>query len=225
MDCSIGTPHGQGARAAGRAAIASGGGDRAGGIHGGLEESGRLRRERGSVRSWLMGMVHHRAVDLVRREEAHRRRAEAAHPRGDRGAGGSRRRGRRAAGSCPRSAGLVRAALAELPGRTAEVLERCTSTGCRSRQIAEKTGTAARHREVPDDARHAPACATFSRRSNDDARPPGSRSSWRSTPSAGSTATTWRCSSASARRTGDCDECGPLEKGFAETAGRGWRSP
>ena len=33
-------------------------------------------QQRGSVKSWLMGMVHHRAVDLVRREEAHRRRAE-----------------------------------------------------------------------------------------------------------------------------------------------------
>jgi RNA polymerase sigma-70 factor (ECF subfamily) len=33
---------------------------------------------RGSVRSWLMGMVHHRAVDAVRREEAQRRRAEDA---------------------------------------------------------------------------------------------------------------------------------------------------
>jgi RNA polymerase sigma-70 factor (ECF subfamily) len=31
---------------------------------------------RGSVRSWLMGMVHHRAVDAVRREEAQRRRVE-----------------------------------------------------------------------------------------------------------------------------------------------------
>ena len=31
---------------------------------------------RGSVRSWLMGMVHHRAVDTVRREESQRRRAE-----------------------------------------------------------------------------------------------------------------------------------------------------
>lgn len=31
---------------------------------------------RGTVRSWLMGMVHHRAVDAVRREEAQRRRAE-----------------------------------------------------------------------------------------------------------------------------------------------------
>ena len=31
---------------------------------------------RGTVKAWLMGMVHHRAVDLVRREESQRRRAE-----------------------------------------------------------------------------------------------------------------------------------------------------
>ena len=37
-------------------------------------------QERGTVKSWLMGMVHHRAVDLVRREEAHRRRAEQSIP-------------------------------------------------------------------------------------------------------------------------------------------------
>jgi RNA polymerase sigma-70 factor, ECF subfamily len=37
-------------------------------------------QQRGSVRSWLMGMVHHRAVDLVRREEAHRRRAVQSIP-------------------------------------------------------------------------------------------------------------------------------------------------
>jgi RNA polymerase sigma factor (sigma-70 family) len=36
--------------------------------------------ERGSVRSWLMGMVHHRAVDLVRREESYRRRAQDSIP-------------------------------------------------------------------------------------------------------------------------------------------------
>ncbi len=29
----------------------------------------------GTVRSWLLGLVHHRAVDAVRREEAQRRRA------------------------------------------------------------------------------------------------------------------------------------------------------
>jgi RNA polymerase sigma-70 factor (ECF subfamily) len=33
-------------------------------------------RQRGSVRTWLMGMVHHRAVDAVRREESQRKRAE-----------------------------------------------------------------------------------------------------------------------------------------------------
>jgi RNA polymerase sigma-70 factor, ECF subfamily len=33
-------------------------------------------QQRGSVRAWLMGMVHHRAVDAVRREESQRRRAE-----------------------------------------------------------------------------------------------------------------------------------------------------
>jgi RNA polymerase sigma-70 factor (ECF subfamily) len=35
-------------------------------------------QRRGSVKSWLMGMVHHRAVDSVRREESQRRRAESA---------------------------------------------------------------------------------------------------------------------------------------------------
>ena len=34
-----------------------------------------FREERGSFRAWLMGMVHHRAVDAVRREEAQRRRS------------------------------------------------------------------------------------------------------------------------------------------------------
>jgi RNA polymerase sigma-70 factor, ECF subfamily len=34
------------------------------------------REDRGSFRAWLMSTVHHRAVDLVRREEAHRRRSQ-----------------------------------------------------------------------------------------------------------------------------------------------------
>src|SRR5262245_31973383 len=38
------------------------------------------REERGSVRAWLLSTVHHRAVDAVRREEAHRRRARTAEP-------------------------------------------------------------------------------------------------------------------------------------------------
>lgn len=39
--------------------------------------------ERGSVRAWLMGMTHHRAVDAVRREEASKRRAAEALPETD----------------------------------------------------------------------------------------------------------------------------------------------
>jgi RNA polymerase sigma factor (sigma-70 family) len=39
-----------------------------------------FREERGSFRAWLMAMVHHRAVDTVRREEAQRRRSLEAHP-------------------------------------------------------------------------------------------------------------------------------------------------
>lgn len=35
-------------------------------------------QQRGSVRSWLLGTVHHRAVDAVRREESQRRRAQDA---------------------------------------------------------------------------------------------------------------------------------------------------
>jgi RNA polymerase sigma-70 factor (ECF subfamily) len=40
--------------------------------------AGSFDPHRGSVRGWLMGLVHNRAVDLVRREESQRRRAEAS---------------------------------------------------------------------------------------------------------------------------------------------------
>jgi RNA polymerase sigma factor (sigma-70 family) len=38
------------------------------------------REDRGSFRSWLLAAVHHRAVDLVRREEAQRRRSQEQRP-------------------------------------------------------------------------------------------------------------------------------------------------
>ncbi|HEX7248481.1 MAG TPA: sigma-70 family RNA polymerase sigma factor [Actinomycetota bacterium] len=96
--------------------------------------------ERGSVRSWLMGMVHHRAVDLVRREEAHRRRAEAAIPHAveeqvdhaDDVVQSLAEPGERRA---------VRAALAELPKEQREVLEMMYFDGLSQSQIAERTGT------------------------------------------------------------------------------------
>lgn len=40
------------------------------------QQAGSYREEHASVRSWLLSMVHHRAVDCVRREEAQRRRAK-----------------------------------------------------------------------------------------------------------------------------------------------------
>jgi RNA polymerase sigma-70 factor (ECF subfamily) len=39
-------------------------------------DPGAYREDRGSFRSWLLATVHHRAVDLVRREEAQRRRGQ-----------------------------------------------------------------------------------------------------------------------------------------------------
>jgi RNA polymerase sigma factor (sigma-70 family) len=43
-------------------------------------EPGAFREERGTFRAWLMSTVHHRAVDVVRREETQRKRAREEHP-------------------------------------------------------------------------------------------------------------------------------------------------
>ena len=95
--------------------------------------------ERGSVKSWLMGMVHHRAVDLVRREEAHRRRAEAAIPQAmeeqaDHADDVVQQLG------LPEERRIVRAALADLPSEQRDVLELMYFGGLSQSQIAERTG-------------------------------------------------------------------------------------
>jgi RNA polymerase sigma factor (sigma-70 family) len=41
-------------------------------------DPGAFDRSRGSFASWLLAMVHHKAVDAVRREESHRRRQSRA---------------------------------------------------------------------------------------------------------------------------------------------------
>ena len=92
---------------------------------------------RGSVRSWLMGMVHHRAVDLVRREEAHRRRAEAAIAEipapdpdpADRVAEDV---------DLPAERDAVRAALAGLPDEQRRVIELMYFDGLSQSRIAER---------------------------------------------------------------------------------------
>ena len=95
--------------------------------------------QRGSVKSWLMGTVHHRAVDLVRREESYRRRAErSAQLEVDQGSD--------PADDVVEQIGLpderrrVRAALDELPEAQRDVLERMYFDGMSQTQIAEATG-------------------------------------------------------------------------------------
>lgn len=94
---------------------------------------------RGSVRSWLMGTVHHRAVDAVRREQAQRRRADQAatlvltdveDPIDD----------IVSALDLPRERGLVQKALAGLPDEQRDVIKQMYFDGMSQSQIAERTG-------------------------------------------------------------------------------------
>lgn len=95
--------------------------------------------ERGSVRSWLMGVVHHRAVDAVRREEAYRRRAEDAIPdvleeQADHAEDVVNTLGR------PQERRAVRDALGDLPSEQREVLTLMYFEGLSQSQVAERTG-------------------------------------------------------------------------------------
>jgi len=95
--------------------------------------------DRGSVRSWLMGTVHHRAVDLVRREEAHRRRVEDAIPEAYEDQADHADEVVEAIG-LPEERRIVRAALAELPDEQRQVLEMMYFEGRSQTQVAEATG-------------------------------------------------------------------------------------
>ena len=95
--------------------------------------------QRGSVRSWLMGTVHHRAVDLVRREEAHRRRGEQAivdarEEQVDHAEDVAIDIDR------PKEQELVRSALRELPIEQRNVIEMMYFSGLSQTRIAERTG-------------------------------------------------------------------------------------
>jgi RNA polymerase sigma factor (sigma-70 family) len=95
--------------------------------------------DRGSVRSWLMGMVHHRAVDLVRREEAYRRRAEdtiqeARQEQADHADDVVQQIG------LPEERRVVRSCLGALPTEQRDVLQMMYFDGLTQSQIARKTG-------------------------------------------------------------------------------------
>ena len=102
-------------------------------------DPGAFDRSRGSVASWLLAMVHHKAVDAVRREESHRRRqARAAED-----VALSRRVG---AGDVEDDAwtrvvaGEVRAALGLLPSLQREALTLAYYGGYTQREVAALTG-------------------------------------------------------------------------------------
>ena len=90
---------------------------------------------RGSVKSWLMGMVHHRAVDVVHREEAHRRRAERAIPEALETEPDPSDQVVQELGA-PQERAMVRAALAELPAEQRQVIELMYFGGRSQSQIA-----------------------------------------------------------------------------------------
>ena len=99
----------------------------------------RYDRSRGSVRAWLMGTVHHRAVDAVRREQAQRRRADQAAAMSH-GVAEDLTDEVLSAIDLPRERRLVRKALAELPDEQRDVIQHMYFDGMSQSQIAERTG-------------------------------------------------------------------------------------
>ena len=95
------------------------------------------REGRGSVRSWLMTMVHHRAVDAVRREESQRRRAEDAQAN-DVLAVEDPADAVVAQLGLPEERRAVRAALADLPAEQRQVIELMYFDGLSQSKVSER---------------------------------------------------------------------------------------
>jgi RNA polymerase sigma factor (sigma-70 family) len=94
---------------------------------------------RGSVKAWLMTMVHHRAVDAVRREEAQRRRSDDV-VAGVREEDDDPTDDVVEALAAPAEQAAVLGALGSLPPEQREVLELMYFDGLSQVQVAEKTG-------------------------------------------------------------------------------------
>jgi RNA polymerase sigma factor (sigma-70 family) len=92
--------------------------------------------ERGSVRSWLMGLVHHRAVDTVRREESQRRRAQEAGA--ESGVADDPAEAVVEELGAPEERRAVRAALDALPPEQRQVIELMYFDGLSQSKIAER---------------------------------------------------------------------------------------
>lgn len=92
--------------------------------------------QRGSVRAWVLGTVHHRAVDAVRREESQRRRAERATPSPGEVEALTTDAFDRLAAAEERQA--VRRALGSLPAEQREVIDLMYFRGLSQARVAER---------------------------------------------------------------------------------------
>ena len=103
-------------------------------------DPGAFDDSRGSVASWVLTMVHHKAVDAVRREESHRRRTARAED--DLALSAPTRTGDVADDAEERvEAGRVRSALRSLPDPQREALTLAYYGGYTQREVAALTGT------------------------------------------------------------------------------------
>ena len=98
----------------------------------------RYDRARGSVRSWVLGIVHHRAIDALRRNLVHDRRRASAEGIEERHEAVERTEVEVARRDEARS---VRAALETLPGDQVKVIELAYFGGFTHTEIAEMLDT------------------------------------------------------------------------------------
>jgi RNA polymerase sigma-70 factor (ECF subfamily) len=97
----------------------------------------RYRRERGSVRSWILGIVHNRGVDALRRNVVHERRRASAEGLEERREAPERVEQEVARRDEARS---IRAAIDTLPDRQGQVIELAYFGGFTHSEIAEMLG-------------------------------------------------------------------------------------
>jgi RNA polymerase sigma-70 factor (ECF subfamily) len=95
---------------------------------------GRYSRERGSVRTWVLGIVHHRAIDALRRNLVHDRRRASDEGMEERF---EARELTDAEAARREEARTVRAALDELPAEQCQVIELAYFGGFTHSEIAE----------------------------------------------------------------------------------------
>jgi RNA polymerase sigma-70 factor, ECF subfamily len=98
----------------------------------------RYERARGSVRTWVLGIVHHRAIDALRRSFVHERRRAS-----DEGLEETLETGERTDVEAARheEAATVRAALGRLPADQSQVIELAYFGGFTHTEIAEMLQT------------------------------------------------------------------------------------